>query len=113
MITRFRGRIDRQETSAYLDAILADPANDDCDELIILEDVDMDEIGSSDVRSLARRAAELSRDDRFRVCVVAPRDADFGMWRMFQSFRNLGDDRMAVFRNLRDACDWLGTKWTP
>lgn len=110
MITRIEGRIAPAEAFAYLDRIIADPDNDQCDELLVLDDVDLSGIGAADVRGLARRAAELAQDDKFRVAVVAPRDADFGVWRMFQTLRDLGDHRMAVFRQIQQACDWLGVK---
>jgi len=110
MVTHMTGQITSSEAFDYLDAIVADPENDQCDELIILEDVDFESITSSDVRSLARRASENSHDDQFRVAVVAPRDADFGIWRMFQSLRDLGENRMAVFRDIDDAREWLGIK---
>jgi hypothetical protein len=110
MVTRIGGRITPAEAFAYLDQIIADPDNDQCDELMILDDVDLSGIGAADIRALARRASELTQDDQFRVAVVAPRDADFGVWRMFQTFRDLGDHRMAVFRRIEEACDWLGVK---
>jgi len=110
MVTRMSGRIEREEAFAYLDAILADPGNESCDELIVLEEVDLDAIGADDIRALARHASAGSRDEIFRVAVVAPRDADFGIWRMFQSLRDLGDHRMAVFRSLEEARVWLGAE---
>ena len=110
MVTRIGGRITPAEAFAYLDQIIADPDNEQCDELMILDDVDLSGIGATDVRALARRASELTQDDQFRVAIVAPRDADFGVWRMFQTFRDLGDQRMAVFRRIEQACDWLGVK---
>jgi len=110
MTSRAAGRITSAELFDYLEAIIKDPANVDCDELVVLDDVDTDAISSADVRTAAQRAASLSRDTDFRVAVVAPRDADFGMFRMFQAFRELGEDRMAVFRDIQDACDWLGVK---
>ena len=110
MITRATGQLTPSELFSYLDAIIADPANEQCDEIYLFDDVDLSQVSSADVRTLARRAAEVSSGDPFRVAFVAPRDADFGMVRMFQAFRELGDDRMAVFRTLDDACDWLGVK---
>lgn len=110
MVTRIGGRITPAEAFSYLDQIIADPENEQCDELMILDDVDLSGITATDVRALARRASELSQDDQFRVAVVAPHDADFGVWRMFQTFRDLGDQRMAVFRRIEEACDWLGVK---
>jgi hypothetical protein len=108
MTTRATGRITPAMLFEYLDAIIADPTNDQCDELMIFDDVDIDAISSADVRALAHRSAELSQDDKFRVAVVAARDADFGMVRMFQAFRELDEQRMAVFRTLEAACQWLG-----
>jgi len=108
MTTRARGHITPAALYEYLDAIIDDPANEQCDELLILEDVDIQSISAADIRALARRSAELSQDDGFRVAVVASRDADFGMTRMSQTLRELGEKRMAVFRSLGAACDWLG-----
>lgn len=110
MTTRATGRITPAMLFEYLDAIIADPANDQCDELMIFDDIDIEAISSADVRAFAQRSAELSQDDKFRVAVVAARDADFGMARMFQAFRELDEQRMAVFRTLDAACRWLGVK---
>lgn len=108
MTTRASGLITPAALFEYLDAIIDDPANVHCDELMILEDVDIDAISAADIRALARRSAELSQDDQFRVAIVASRDADFGMARMFQTLRELGDKRMSVFRTLEAAREWLG-----
>lgn len=110
MVTRASGTISASDFFEYVDTILADPANEQCDELLILEEIDVEQISAGDIRGAARRSANLSRDDDFRVAVVAPGDADFGLSRMFQAFRELGDERMAVFRSIQDACDWLGVK---
>lgn len=109
-ITHASGRITANEFLGYVDMLLADPSNEQCDELLILDQIDINDISSSDVRAAAQRSANLSRDTEFRVAVVAPSDADFGMSRMFQAFRELGDDRMDIFRELQEACDWLGVK---
>jgi hypothetical protein len=110
MTTRASGRVTPAMLFEYLDAIIADPANEQCDELMILDDIDIESISSADVRALAQRASELSQDEKFRFAVVAARDADFGMVRMFQAFRELDEHRMSVFRTLEAACSWLGVK---
>ena len=110
LITRATGDLSPDDLFSYLDRLIADPEAEECDELYVFQNVDLSQVSAADVRTLARRATELSRPEGYRVAFVAPRDADFGMVRMYQAFRELGEERMAVFRTLDEACDWLGVK---
>ena len=111
LVTHIDGSITAKDLLEYIDAIISDDATTGCDELMIVGDADADAIAASDVRAAARRATDMSSaDDGFRCAVVAARDADFGLFRMFQVFRDLGEERMAVFRTVDQACEWLGVK---
>ena len=88
LITHATGNLSPDDLFSYLDRLIADPEAEDCDELYVFQNVDLSEVSAADVRTLARRATELSRPEGFRVAFVAPRDADFGLVRAWKGDRH-------------------------
>jgi len=113
MVTVAEGRMSVDEVRRFVVEIVEDPATDGCDELVILRDVDLQDISSDDVRGLAQHSTEITRSQDFKTAVVAPRDADFGLFRMYEAFRNRPEGMIAVFRNVEEAMVWLGVDELP
>lgn len=107
LITFVTGRVSVEEVVRYLDQIVADPETDECDELVIVRDADLKEISSEGVRRIARHASKVTTRDDFRTAVVAPSDAEFGLLRMFEAFRERAEGNFGVFRDLESARVWL------
>lgn len=65
--------------------------------------------------AVIRRAAELLSSSGApagpgRTAMVAGRDFAYGLARMYQSYRSLDPERFRVFRDAREALDWLGVE---
>lgn len=63
--------------------------------------------------TVIRRAADLLASSAVGtgtgcVALVAGRDFAYGLARMYQSYRSMAPERLRVFRERRDALDWLG-----
>lgn len=112
-VTVAEGRITVDDVRRYIEDIVADPTTNDCDELVVLRDVDLKEFSGHDVRDLAQHASKISPEQAFRTAIVAPCDADFGLLRMFEVFRNRPEGKLVVFRDLGSAQAWLGLEKLP
>jgi hypothetical protein len=71
----------------------------------------------SDATKIAMTADEIQEFARIlpfapeaRRAIVVPNDATFGLARMFETYREavVGNDPLRLFRNLKDAEEWLG-----
>ncbi|GEM_PF-3078820 len=78
-------------------------------ELFDLRDVGSFSIGYDgvqDVTEFVKSTGE--RFSRGKVAYVASRDMPYGIGRIFEVFAESVDIELKAFRNLGDACDWLG-----
>jgi hypothetical protein len=71
--------------------------------------VDLTDVTSSDITSDSLRAFSQETISRRRIAIVAPKPADFGMARMYESLATLKEipTRIAVFWTKEDAMVWL------
>jgi len=74
-------------------------------ELIDLTAADLARITSDGVRRIA--AHDPDRNANVRTAIVAPRDLEFGIARMFEVLRE-HRSQIAVFRDMDEARRWLG-----
>ena len=79
-------------------------------EVFDLREVGTYEINGDDVRMIVEYVR--TTGDRFkggRVAYVANRDMPYGMGRMFSFFAEDLGIEIQVFRDIKEACAWLGT----
>jgi hypothetical protein len=104
------GTVTDADLFAVYEKLYSDPRHRvGMDELADCRPVDKLELTGQGLRDLASRAT-FSMDSRrvsWRVAVVAPQDAIYGMARMFQSLRDDSPEEVQVFRDLVSALYWL------
>lgn len=106
----YSGTVTDEELFAVYEELYSDPRHRaGMDELADCRTVDRLELTGQGLRDLASRAA-FRMDPRrvsWRVAIVAPQDAIYGMARMFQSLRDDSPEEVQVFRELVSALYWL------
>lgn len=75
------------------------------DQIWDFREVERIEISTEAVRQLARSR---SYAEGARRALVAPRDAAYGLARMFQALHDTAPEDVGVFRTLEEALEWLG-----
>jgi hypothetical protein len=107
--TRLEGRVTDDELLDYYEATFADiSANWTGHELVDGSDVTDFAITIEGYRRLVSRLAPHLPDlAGSRVAMVAPSDAVYGMFRMWEMHRSDLDYEVRVFRNRPDAESWL------
>jgi hypothetical protein len=101
------GSLTRAEVMAVVQELIADSRfTPGLSELIDLEDATSTAITANDLRQLAAS----SLDPVARRAFVTTDALTFGLARMFEAHRKASQapERIAVFKNLRDAEAWLG-----
>lgn len=82
--------------------------------LIRLDGVTRFAATAAEIQAIADIDAQLARLlPGMIVAVVAPTDVLFGMARMWEGFADATGWRIAVFRSLAEAQDWIRTEATP
>jgi hypothetical protein len=78
-------------------------------ELVDCREVEAISASTQCLRRVAEIYAESDRaDDEVQVAIVAPRDAAYGVARMYQAFRTGSPVDIQVFREMEQAEAWLG-----
>ena len=101
---------DRDLFSAY-EALYSDPEHRvGMDELADCRAVERLDVTTGGLVSLAAATARLldGHAQTWRVAIVAPADVVFGTARMYESFRAESPEQVQVFRDRREAEEWLG-----
>lgn len=100
------GETDSSNLSAYSDQLKKDPDFDSSfDHLIEFARIDPSSRGAVPAQVLAHLVPPVTR---VQLAIVAPEDLEFGIARQFQAIYELPDDVYAVFRDRKEALDWLG-----
>ena len=106
VITTVSGSADFKTIKAHQDSLVVDPLFDPAYHHLF----DLTHIG--ELRITTREIRELAASAIFspssRRAVVAPRDAHFGLSRMYEGFSHLPEEALGVFRSRDDALAWLG-----
>ena len=105
--TRLWGMVTSDEVMEHRRRLLADPAfRDGYSQLIDMRDMTGTTVTGDEIRQLAESSPFAPGARR---ATVAPLDVNFGLARMFGSFRESHSpgEQFRVFRKLEDAMEWL------
>jgi hypothetical protein len=113
VMTRAIGTLTDDEVFAYQHDVWSQPEVAGYDELIDMSDVEHVEVPSPDriVRLASVSAGMDARMPATRLAIVAPRDFEFGLGRMYGAHREMdtrSTKRVGVFRTRPEALAWLG-----
>ncbi|UCG85271.1 MAG: hypothetical protein JSW71_15210 [Gemmatimonadota bacterium] len=66
-------------------------------------------VDGKELRNLVRQVRQrlAGRDTGYKVALVAPRDVDYGLARMYEAYASELPIELSVFRSSGDAWDWL------
>jgi len=110
LFARGIGRVTDAEMLAYAKQVASDhvlPAGHR--QLMDLRRVETFDLTADGLRDVASIFVRLERDpDQARVAIVVEADVGFGIARMYQAFRDESAVPLRVFRDLDEACSWLG-----
>ena len=118
VLTRAIGTLTDEEIFAYQREVWSRPDVAGYDELVDMSDVEHVAVPSTDrVTQLASFSAAMdARAPASRFAIVAPRDYEFALGRMYEAHRELdsrGTKRVGVFRTRAEALAWLGLEGEP
>ena len=104
------GTLTDEDLRSHQRDVLADPHFESTlNQLWDLREVVQIETSNATLGELARARSYAAETKR---ALVAPRDVQFGMARMFQILHDQAPEDLRVFRNLEEARDWLGLEPT-
>jgi hypothetical protein len=118
VLTRAVGTLTDDEIFAYQREVWSRPELVGYDELVDMSDVEHVAVPSMErVSQLASLSAGMDpRAPVSRFAIVAPRDFEFGLGRLYGARRELDDRgtrRVGVFRSRGEALAWLGLEREP
>ncbi len=118
VFARATGTLTDPEVFAYQREVWARPDVAGYDELVDMSDVEHVALPSVDrITALASLSAGMDpRAPATRFAIVAPRDFEFALGRMFAAHRELDSrstKRVSVFRSREEALAWLGLEGEP
>jgi len=107
--TRASGRIQRGELVDYYRRLRAQPDfHANLDELFDLSEASVVDVTGEDVRELSATTLPFTREGKpVKVAIVAPRDLEFGMSRMYQMLQGQSVNLVRIFRDRVEADAWL------
>jgi hypothetical protein len=104
-----RGRLRAQDLRDFEERVRGDPAYfSGIDELIDLRGADLSGLDTAPIRSLAAFFRDGRGQREVKVAIVACRDADYGLSRMYQALRGEERGPLEIFRSIEEARAWLG-----
>jgi hypothetical protein len=112
VVAKARGTLSDDEIFGYQRDVWSRPELRDYDELVDMSEVEHVAIpGSHRVSDLASLSAGMdSPAGNSRFAIVAPKDLEFGLGRMYQAYRELDErsrKQVSVFRSMEEALAWL------
>jgi hypothetical protein len=118
VLTRAIGTLTDDEVFGYQREVWSRPDVAGYDELVDMSDVGHVAVPSADrIVQLASLSASMdARTPASRFAIVAPRDFEFALGRMYEAHRELdsrGTKRVGVFRSRAEALAWLGLEREP
>jgi len=80
------------------------------DEVVDLSHADMTAVSADGMQRLAALTMShtKSKCESFRTALIAPDDLIFGLSRLYEGVSEESPEQVMVFRNLSQACDWIG-----
>lgn len=109
LLTVMEGAVTMEDLFAYVDAVISEFKCIDFCELITIGE-STTSLTSNEISELASRTNALfglQPANYIRTAIVAPSNLGFGLSRVFQSHQNRSSEEFAVFKELKQATDWL------
>ncbi len=101
------GDVSSLEMLSYLKKIRSEPNSDNLDRLVTFEDI-KDFMSGQQIGNVAIYENRLFPQTGNRIALVASSDAEYGLSRQYQLYRDHPADKLKVFRDMKAATDWLG-----
>lgn len=101
------GDVSSVEMLSYLRQIHSEPESEYFDRLVTLQDI-KDFMSGQQIGNVALYENKLFRHTDNRIALVASSDAEYGLSRQYQLYRDYPPDKLKVFRVRKEATDWLG-----
>ena len=101
------GDVSSVEMLSYLRKIRSEPNSDNLDRLVTFEDI-KDFMTGEQIGNVAIYENRLFPQMGNRIALVASSDAEYGLSRQYQLYRDHPPDKLKVFRDMKEATDWLG-----
>jgi len=112
VLARVSGTLTPEEMFAYQREVWSRPDVAGYDELVDMTGVETIAQPSADrMRELARVSSEMDVPGASKFAIVAPRDLEYGLGRMYEAFRGFNSQstkQVNVFRTREAALEWLG-----
>jgi len=107
--TTASGRVTGEDLVAYYHRLRSHPDfRSNLSEIFDLTDVTAAEVGADDVRRLSSVTEEFThRGVTVKVAIVAPRDLEFGLSRMYEMLQSQSKNDVRVFRDRAEAEAWI------
>lgn len=105
----FKGEITEAALFHSYTQLLSQPDYDPTlNDLVDLREVERLEVSSRGIRQLVELFAQPESQSANKLAIVAPESHIFGMARMYEILSSDTSEQIQVFRDLRDAENWLG-----
>ncbi len=101
------GNVSSLEMLNYLRKIRSEPDSDKLDRLVTFEDI-KDFMSGQQIGNVAIYENKLFPQTGNRIALVASSDAEYGLSRQYQLYRDHPPDKLKVFRDFKEATEWLG-----
>ena len=101
------GNVSSMEMLSYLRKIRAELDSGHFDQLVTFKDI-KDFMTGQQIGNIAIYENRLFRHLDNRIALVAKSDVEFGLSRQYQLYRDHPPEKLRVFRNMKEATDWLG-----
>ncbi len=106
VFTTAQAALTRQDILTYFQRLREDPDfNPSYDSLIDLRDLIEHPMSAGDIETIS---GDRVFNQESRRAIVAEKDASFGMARTYEMRREAEPDQIKVFRDMPEACRWLG-----
>ena len=101
------GNVSSLEMLSYLRQIHSEPDSENFDRLVTLEDI-KDFMSGQQIGNVAIYENRLFQKTESRIALVASSDAEYGLSRQYQLYRDYPPEKIKVFRIRKEATNWLG-----
>ena len=110
-VTRFVGQIDDSQLFEYYGRVYSHPELQPTKaEFVDLSDADMRQVTTRGLEALAKDIEKIFSKlgiESIKTAVYSPSDMPFGLGRVYQAWADSSPELVRVFRDRREAIDWL------
>jgi hypothetical protein len=108
----FEGRTTAEDAAHWIRERQADPELSGLARLVLVSDRAAT-MSMSEIDNLAQVVNDFSPENDNRCAIVTFNEVHFGQARMYLSHRSKSSDELQLFRNIKEALNWLGVDSSP